>query len=308
MKLTFRQIEIFNALMTAESVTSAANMLHTSQPTISRELARLEQVLGFSLFERVRGRLKPSNAAYTLFEEVKRSYIGLERIWSTVEDLRTDQVGRLSVLTLPAFSQSLLPGACLKFIDTNQNVGISIAVQEPPFLEQSLTYQQYDLGLTENNDTPSGTRLKPLLSIDEVCILPNNHPLLAKDIIDIRDFEGQSFINLSPNDPYRIKLDEDLYRLGINRKTVIETPTAASVCQLVSKGAGIAIINPLTALDFIDHGLQIRPLNVSYPFTINILLPLHRPFNPFLDDFITALEEEAKEIKTKINQYSTNSM
>jgi DNA-binding transcriptional LysR family regulator len=103
-------------------------------------------------------------------------------------------------------------------------------------------------------------------------------------------------------------LDEDLYRLGINRKTVIETPTAVSVCQLVSKGAGIAIINPLTALDFIDHGLQIRPLNVSYPFTINILLPLHRPFNPFLDDFIAALEEEAKDIKTKINQYSTHSM
>lgn len=307
MKLTFRQIEIFNALMTAESVTSAADMLHTSQPTISRELARLEQVLGFSLFERVRGRLKPSNAAYTLFEEVKRSYIGLERIWSTVEDLRTDQIGRLSVLTLPAFSQSLLPGACLKFLDIHQRVGVSIAVQESPFLEQSLSYQQYDLGLIENNDTPSGTTLKPLLSVDEVCILPNDHPLLAKDIIDIRDFEGQAFINLSPTDPYRIKLDQELYRLGINRKTVIETPTAASVCQLVSKGAGIAIINPLTALDFIDHGLQIRPLNVSYPFTINILLPLHRPFNPHLDDFITALEAEAKEIKNKISQYTHDS-
>ncbi|QUX95715.1 LysR family transcriptional regulator [Marinomonas sp. CT5] len=307
MKLTFRQIEIFNALMTAESVTSAANILHTSQPTISRELARLEHILGFSLFERVRGRLKPSNAAYTLFEEVKRSYIGLERIWSTAEDLRTNQTGRLSVLTLPAFSQSLLPGACLKFLDTNNNVGISISVQEPPYLEQSLTYQQYDLGLTENNDSPSGTALKPLLDIDEVCILPNHHPLLAKDSIDIRDFEGQPFVNLSPTDPYRIKLDNELNKLGVHRKTVVETPTAASVCQLVSKGAGIAIINPLTALDFIGHGLQIRPLTTSYAFTINILLPLHRPFNPHLDDFITALEAEAKEIKNKISQYTHDS-
>lgn len=306
MKLTFRQIEIFNALMTTESVTSAADILHTSQPTISRELARLEQILGFSLFERVRGRLKPSNASYTLYEEVKRSYIGLERIWSTVEDLRTDQVGRLSVLTLPAFAQSLLPGACLKFLDIHQKVGVSIAVQESPFLEQSLSYQQYDLGLTENTDTPSGTTLKPLLSVDEVCILPNGHPLLAKTTIDIRDFEGQAFINLSPTDPYRIKLDKELYRLGINRKTVIETPTASSVCQFVSKGAGLAIINPLTALDFIDQGLQIRPLSVSYPFTINILLPLHRPFNPFLDDFINALEAEVSQIKEKLRKYTNH--
>jgi hypothetical protein len=43
---------------------------------------------------------------------------------------------------------------------------------------------------------------------------------------------------------------------------------------------------------------------VSYPFTINILLALHRAFNAFLDDFISALEAEAKEIQTKINQYS----
>ena len=306
MKLTFRQIEIFNALMTTESVTSAADMLHTSQPTISRELARLEQILGFSLFERVRGRLKPSNASYTLYEEVKRSYIGLERIWSRVEDLRTDQVGRLSILTLPAFAQSLIPSACLKFLDIRQKVGISIAVQESPFLEQSLSYQQYDLGLTENNDTPSGTTLKPLLNIDEVCILPNNHPLLAKDIIDIRDFDGQPFVNLSPTDPYRIKLDNELNALGINRKAVVETPTAASVCQLVSKGAGMAIINPLTALDYIDHGLQIRPLSVSYPFTINIILPLHRPFNPFLDDFITALEAEVNQTKEKLQQYTNH--
>ena len=60
MKLSHRQIDFFRAVMGTGHVTRAAELLHTSQPTVSRELARLEQVLGFALFERIKGRLRPT--------------------------------------------------------------------------------------------------------------------------------------------------------------------------------------------------------------------------------------------------------
>ncbi|MFP3758897.1 LysR family transcriptional regulator, partial [Cupriavidus sp. SIMBA_020] len=49
--LTHRHVEVFRALMIAGSVTKAADLLVTSQPTVSRELARMEQTIGFALFE-----------------------------------------------------------------------------------------------------------------------------------------------------------------------------------------------------------------------------------------------------------------
>ena len=52
--------------VTSGSVTDAATLLHTSQPTVSRELARLEQLTGLTLFERVRGRLRPTAEALQL--------------------------------------------------------------------------------------------------------------------------------------------------------------------------------------------------------------------------------------------------
>lgn len=58
--VNLRHIEIFHAVMTAGSLTEAAHLLHTSQPTVSRELARFEKVIGLKLFERVRGRLHPT--------------------------------------------------------------------------------------------------------------------------------------------------------------------------------------------------------------------------------------------------------
>ena len=88
MKLSHRQIDFFRAVMGTGHVTRAAELLHTSQPTVSRELARLEQVLGFALFERIKGRLKPTVRALALMEEVEQSYVGLERIAATAVALQ----------------------------------------------------------------------------------------------------------------------------------------------------------------------------------------------------------------------------
>ena len=71
--VNLRHIEIFHAVMTAGNLTEAARLLNTSQPTVSRELARFEQVLGLKLFERSRGRLHPTVQGLRLFEEVQRS-------------------------------------------------------------------------------------------------------------------------------------------------------------------------------------------------------------------------------------------
>lgn len=57
---SWRHIEIFHAVMTTQNLTEAADLLKTSQPTVSRELSRLEQLLSFKLFDRIKGRLQPT--------------------------------------------------------------------------------------------------------------------------------------------------------------------------------------------------------------------------------------------------------
>lgn len=290
MRLTHRHIEIFNAVMTAGSVTKAAELLCTSQPTVSRELARIEQLAGFPLFERTKGRLKPTSSAYVLYDEIKRSYIGLEHIYSLIEGMREQRSGQLSLITLPDFAQSILPNVCANFFQKFPDVQISISVQESPFLEQCLSSQQFDLGLTENDIAPPGTEIHPLLTANEVCILPADHPLLAKERIDIEDFQDQNFINFLSTDLYRIRFDEILLNSGVRYKQVIETPTAISVCNFVKKGLGIALINPISVLEYLGEDLYIRPLSFSCPFSVNIVIPKHRATNPLVAPFLRELD------------------
>ncbi len=178
--LTHRHIEVFRAVMIAGSVTKAAELLGSSQPTVSRELARLEQGIGFALFDRVGGRLRPTMPGLALFDEVRQSYAGLERVASAAARLRAFKGGQLSVIALPAFSHSILPEAFRRFHERHGGVSLAVETQESPVLEEWLTAQRYDLGLTEHDAAPAGTRVELLLEVDEVCALPDTRSWRAR--------------------------------------------------------------------------------------------------------------------------------
>lgn len=294
MKISIRQIEIFRSIMQSGSVTGAARLLFTSQPTVSRELARLEHICGLRLFDREGGRLLPTAQALMLIEEVERCYVGMERIERYAQSIRNFEHGRLTLTCLPLFSQTLLPRVCRQFYQSHTGISVSIVAQESPFLEESLVTQQYDLGLTEVEQVPRGTRGELLFSADLVCVLSPGHPLATKSALALEDFHGIDFINLASLDIYRQTLDEHFRQAQVNRRTVIETGNAASVCAMVRQGLGVAIINPLTALAEAGNNLIIRPLRLSVPYRVMLIQPNHRPASASVEAFGKALREEAQ--------------
>lgn len=304
--VNLRHIEIFHAVMTTGNLTEAALMLHTSQPTVSRELARFEKVLGLKLFERTRGRLHPTVQGLRLFEEVQRSWYGLERIVSAAESLREFRQGELSIVCLPVFSQSFLPMLLHPFLTRYPEVNLTIVPQESPLLEEWLSAQRHDLGLTETLVTPAGTQRTELLSLDEVCVLPAGHPLAQKQILTPADFQGENYISLSQTDSYRQLLDTLFAEHQVKRRMVVETHSAASICAMVRAGVGIAVVNPLTALDYAGTGIVIRRFSVSVPFTVSLIRPLHRPASALVDAFSEHLQGGLSTLTAKLDDVLNN--
>lgn len=92
---------------------------------------------------------------------------------------------------------------CKPFIERYPEVSFSIIPHESPLLEEWLSAQRYDLGLTENRLTLAGTEQMTLMTLNEVCVLPAGH-LLAREMLTPQDFAGQNYI-ISPSsaDSYR---------------------------------------------------------------------------------------------------------
>jgi len=299
--ISHRHIEVFRAVMHAGSVTAAAAALHSSQPTISRELARLEQLLGYALFERQRGRLKATARALQLFDEVQRSFQGLERVISRANELGRAEQERLNILCLPALGHALLPAVSAAFLARHPAAQLSITPQESPLLEEWMSAQRFDLGLSEQRQTVAGTRLERLASLDELCVLPAGHALLAKPVLSPADFEGERFISLAAEDPYRIELDRIFAAAGVQRRMQLQTHSAVAVCAMVEAGLGLAIVNPLTALACVNERLQWRRFAVSLPFELNALLPEHRPAQALTADYLNLVKQALKRTSERLS-------
>lgn len=301
--ISWRHIEIFRAVMTTPNLTEAAALLNTSQPTISRELARLEYLLQFKLFDRVKGRLQPTAQGLRFLEEVERSYYGLERIKNSAETIRRFEHAQISITCLPAFAQSLLPQVCQSFMENYPDVSITVIPQESPVLEEWLSAQRYDFGLTEHLQMPPGTEQQTLGSLNEVCVLPASHPLTQKEVLTPSDFQGQRFISLSLTDSYRQLIDSTFAEHHVERKMVMETHSASSICAMALKGIGVSIVNPLTALDFHQQSagkLALLPLSFSIPFTVSLIRPIHRPSSQLTNIFTQHLEDNFNQIRTQL--------
>lgn len=303
-RITHRHIEVFRAVMTAGSATGAADLLHSSQPTVSRELARLESLLGYALFERVQGRLRPNARALALWDEVQRSWQGLERVVDRAVALGRSGAVQLSVLCLPALAHALLPGAAARLMqshpEAHSTTRVSVTPQESPLLEEWMSAQRFDLGLCEQTTAPPGTRAEVLLTLDEVAVLPAGHTLAHQPVLDLADFAGEFFVSLSAEDPYRRLIDARFAEAGVERTLRVETHSAAAVCAMVEQGLGIAIVNPVTALAAASEQLVLRRLAFSIPFSVTALLPLYRPPLPEVVPMLDALRAQAHAIAERL--------
>jgi len=86
MRLRFRQLQAFHAIVESGTVTGAAEALGISLPGISNLLAQLERQTGLPLFERVHGSLVQTPEAAMLFREIDTVVRGLDHVTQTVVD------------------------------------------------------------------------------------------------------------------------------------------------------------------------------------------------------------------------------
>jgi DNA-binding transcriptional LysR family regulator len=300
--LSLRHVEVFRAVMSSASVTEAAALLHTSQPTVSRELKQIERVLGFALFERRGRRLQATDQAIALYSEVKRSYSGLDQIVRAAAAIRDFALSHLRIASLPVFSQTILPPACERFHAEHPAVRLTLHTLEQPSLLRETMAQRYDVGLIEVGGRIEGLSLEEIAVGNQICILPRQHPLAQKEKLEPDDFHGVGFIYFSEDDVHRSLLDQAFDSAGTTRSLTIEASTSAVVCNLVERGLGVSIINPLSALNCDRERVALRRFSVPIPYTIGMISDARRGSQPLNLKLREALIEESSIIRAEVSR------
>jgi DNA-binding transcriptional LysR family regulator len=269
--MNFRQLELFRAVMISGTASRAAELLQITQPAVSRGVGELERTLGFSLFDRVKGRLVPTPEGKLFFRDVNASFIGLDRLRSSAAQIRDFGSGSIRIASLAALGSTLVPRAIRTFRKRHPQIAITLQILSSSLVRELVANQQFDIGLAADEVDLSGVDHRVFGSFRALCAVPEKHPLAARKIIRPEDLHEQPFIALAPEDHARQRISEILAAANSRPQIIVETPNSATVCALALEGIGVGIVNPAAADGFAERGLLFRPFEPEVYFESYLL-------------------------------------
>ncbi len=285
MSLPLRQLEAFHAIVVTGNATKAAVMLKISQPAVSRLVGSLEQNLGFKLFERRSGRLRPTPEARALFDDVERALANLKHISRLTQDIQAKKSGHIRIACLPGFARSLLPRVLARFLNERPGITLTLEPRDPEKIVEWVSAQQYDLGITDQMADNPALENETFL-IRTVCILPLGHPLADRQKITPRDLHEIPLIHKDRTHFVFAALKQAFADAGATLKSLVETLQFAPACIMVAEGCGVSVVSEIDAREYEKEGLVIKPFEPSIPFEINVLYPAYMPRSIITREFV----------------------
>jgi LysR family transcriptional regulator, hca operon transcriptional activator len=299
-EMELRHLRYFVAVAEAGSVTvAAAQRLHTSQPSLSRQIRDLEDELGAQLLtRRARGiELTPAGRAF-----LDHARLVLSQVEAAGEAAR-----RVAHPSRPRFTMGFLTGHELKWMpealrilhDELPNVDVMISSQYSPLLANGLSKGKIDAAFLRRERGLPDLAFRLLVKEPMMVVLPRDHRLAALKSIGPRDLVSETFVTVDDTAPVlRMVIDNYLKRSGINIKPTHEVDNLAMAMSLIASTGGVGLL-PAYAQNFLLSSVTSRPLKGDTP-TIELVLGYKKSNeSPILKLLLSRLDELVARVSTK---------
>jgi LysR family hca operon transcriptional activator len=298
--MELRHLRYFIAVAEAGSLSVAAQQkLHTTQPSLSRQIRDLEDEVGAQLLTRsARGiELTPAGRAF-----LDHSRLVLSQVEAAAEAAR-----RVAHPAKPCFVMGFLTGHELTWMpealrilhDELPNIDVMISSQYSPQLADGLLKGRVDAAFLRREKGVPDLAFRLLVKEPLVVVLPGDHRLATRETINPRDLLGDIFVSVSDTAPVlRAVIDNYLKRSGINIAPVHEADHLAMGMSLIASTHGWGLL-PAYAENFLPRSLTSRPLQGDAP-TIELVAGYNKEnHSPILKLLLSRLDELVASVSRK---------
>jgi DNA-binding transcriptional LysR family regulator len=228
--------------------TKAADDFYTSQPTISRQIALLEDELGFSLFTRDKGNLRLTAGGAIMAQELSRSNQIIRDAIARVELVSDGLEGEISIGFVNGMNTDLYvypPTA--RF--TEEYPAIKVTVESMSFsgLRSKLATGELDVVFTFDFENPAinNALFMKCYTVSTIIAMSGSHPLASKEDLVPKDFSGQTFLLPRSLESQRGHNDvqEALKQFGVEQVKLKNMNGIESMLFGVRSGIGVALVD-----------------------------------------------------------------
>lgn len=275
--MNMRQMEVLRAVMLTGTVNGAAELLHISQPAVSKLLFNAARSAGFPLFERVKGRLVSTPEAQILYEEIERLWRGVERVRDVTKALADPQTGTLRLAVSASLASHLVPQAVAQLCERMPKLKMAIEVLVAPIMVDALLDESAHLGIGMQPNSHPNLVAVQTYSCQLACAMPSEHPLAKKSIITAADLRGQRLIGPPAETPYGHSLQRAYGGAAV--VVDVEVRSASTACWFAQAGAGIAVVDRAAVSGGSFANLAVRPFRSRERLEVQLIRNRYRPLS-----------------------------
>lgn len=284
-----RSIEVFLKVMESGTTQRAAELLFTTQPTVSKVISALESQLNIELFERSGGRLKPTKYAFRLFREAQQIRDEIAMFERRVREIRDDAVDSLWIESVSTFSISMVPRAIARFKKEYPDIKVNFNVSQTEQIVASAKKGMIDFGVIHLPGDASFEGTQPLCSSRLACILPKTHFLAKKRKISPIDLQSLPLISYRASQAYTKIIMSAFDEYGVKYQSKVTVNHSVAAYATVNAGYGVAVVDDFFVHDGIFPNVVRRPFVPEREITVGIVAPEQMPLNSYARQFVSYL-------------------
>ena len=253
----------------------AARACGVSQPTLSVQLRKLEELLGVVLFERTNKAVLPTSACLQLIGHARAAVAEAEAMMAVARTLRDPLAGRFRLGIIPTLAPYLLPLIYAPLREALPALEIEPWEDQTAALLERLRAHELDSALLATDvDGPDITE-RTLFTEPFLAGLPPGHPLAGRESVAVAELASDILV-LADGHCLRNQTLEACEQAG-PPGGALRAASLSTLLNMVAAGYGTTLIPGLAAGAAQDAGIVLRPLTARAGRTVRIAWRTHFP-------------------------------
>ena len=290
--MEIHQLRYFAKVAEIGNFTRAAEACFVSQPSLSQQIAKLEEELGQPLFERLGRGVRLTEAGRKLRERASQILLLLDEAKAAITD--EPDSGRLVVAAIPTIAPYFLPPVLTQFASACPRARIEVAEETTAHILEMLAHGDADLAVLALPLRGENLHVETLFTEELLAVLPAGHALIGKANLSLRDLAGEPFVLLHEAHCLTGTAMSFCRREGIAPTGTARIQQLATIQELVRLGHGVSLVPAMAARADTHAGRVYRSLSGDKPTrTVALAWNRMRYQSKLFSRFAAALREAA---------------